>query len=401
MKPKTILAGICGGVAAYKALDLVSGLAKQGHHVRVMMTGAARHFAEPAAFEDASGAPVLTSLWQEGEGEAKFPHLYPSTRADVCIILPATANTLAKIAHGLGDDLLSTACLSLPASCEKVFCPAMNVEMWRNPAVQANVHTLESRGWLRLGPEDGRLACGMTGPGRLREPQDLLTDIQPLLSDKKPLSGKTVLILSGPTHEYLDPVRFIGNASSGRMGQALAEAARRRGAHVRFVSGPVPETNLPTGVDLIRVVSAGDMLAAARGALPGCDAVIFAAAVADYRPSEYSTRKRGKDEMDAAVALSPNPDIAATLCRDRSHPFYAVGFALQSHDGENLARRKLAAKHLDAIVLNGPGTLGATEGEFHCLTRDADAFLSWGKLPKRQAAEKIIGLIPARDAPDV
>jgi phosphopantothenoylcysteine decarboxylase/phosphopantothenate--cysteine ligase len=394
MKPKTVLIGICGGIAAYKALDVVKGLAGQGHHVRVIMTEAARHFMEPAAFEAASGAPVLTSLWQEGEGEAQFPHLYPSTRADLCIILPATANTLAKITHGLGDDLLSTACLSLPASCEKVFCPAMNVEMWRNTAVQTNVRVLESRGWLRLGPEDGPLACGMTGPGRLREPADILEDLAPLLSGDKPLAGKTILILSGPTHEYLDPVRFIGNASSGLMGKALAEAARRRGATVKFVTGPIPEAHLPNGVDLHKTVSANDMLATARENLPECDAVIFAAAVADYRPSEYSGQKRGKSDMPPEIALSPNPDIAATLCENRTHPFYAIGFALQSHDGEMFARKKLEAKHLDAIILNAPDSMGADNGDFSCLTRSSAAFDPWGRIPKRAAAEKILDLIP-------
>lgn len=394
MKPKTVLVGICGGIAAYKALDVVKGLAKQGHQVRVIMTGAACHFAEPSAFEDASGAPVLTRLWQEGEGEAKFPHLYPSTRADMCIILPATANTLAKIANGLGDDLLSTACLSLPASCEKVFCPAMNVEMWRNTAVQANVRVLESRGWLRLGPEDGPLACGMTGPGRLREPADLLKDLAPLLRGDKPLTGKTVLIVSGPTHEYLDPVRFIGNASSGRMGKALADAARRRGATVKFVTGPVPETNLPAGVELIKVVSACDMLAAAREALSESDAVIFAAAVADYRPADYSAEKRGKSDMLPKIELTPNPDIAATLCTERTHPFFAIGFALQTHDGESLARQKLEAKHLDAIILNAPDSMGAAGGDFRCLSRSLKTFDAWGRIPKRTAAEKILELIP-------
>lgn len=395
---KTILVGICGGVAAYKAVDVVAGLAGQGHHVRVIMTEAARHFMDPAAFEAASGAPVLTSLWQEGEGEAKFPHLYPSTRADLCVILPATANTLAKIAHGLGDDLLSTACLSLPASCEKVFCPAMNVEMWRNTAVQANVRVLASRGWLRLGPEDGPLACGMSGPGRLREPADILNDLAPLLSDNKPLAGKTVLILSGPTHEYLDPVRYIGNASSGLMGKALAEAARRRGAAVRFVTGPVPEAHLPDGVDILKTVSANDMLAAARERLPESDTVIFAAAVADYRPSEYSTEKPGKSDMRPEIALSANPDIAATLCQERTRPCFAIGFALQSHNGEPLARQKLKAKHLDAIILNAPDSMGAANGDFSCLTRTSDVFDCWGRIPKQAAAEKILNLIPPAGA---
>ncbi len=393
MSVKTVLVGICGGVAAYKALDVVSGLAKEGHHVRVMMTEAARHFVDPTAFAAVSGAPVLTTLWQEGAGEDLYPHLYPSTRADLCLILPATANTLAKIAHGLGDDLVSTACLSLPASCEKVFCPAMNVEMWRNPAVQENVRILETRGWLRLGPEEGRLACGMTGPGRLREPADLLKDIAPLLSSGTSLKEKTILILSGPTHEYMDPVRYIGNASSGRMGKALAEEALRRGANVRFITGPVSDEHLPGGVALHRVTSAEEMLAAARQQLPGCDAVLFAAAVADYRATTYSPEKRGKSEAGLQISLTANPDIAATLCRERTHSFKAIGFALQSHDGEAYARQKLNAKHLDAIILNAPDSMGAETGSFSCLERGDAPFHPWGRISKNEAAKNILNLI--------
>lgn len=393
MRSRTILVGICGGVAAYKALDVVSNLAKQGHHVRVMMTDAARHFVEPTAFAAVSGNPVLTTLWQDGTGEDLYPHLYPSTQADLCLILPATANSLAKIAHGFGDDLLSTACLSLPATCAKVFCPAMNVEMWRNSVVQDNVRALESRGWLRLGPEDGLLACGMTGPGRLREPADILQDLAPLLSETKALAGKTLLILSGPTHEYLDPVRYIGNASSGLMGKALAEEAIRQGASVRFVAGPIATENLPGNADLHRVTSAEEMLAAAREALPGCDAVIFAAAVADYRPATYSPQKHGKSEGGLHIALTANPDIAATLCRERSHSFTAIGFALQSHDGESYAREKLANKNLDAIVLNAPDSMGATEGTFSYLARSSDSFDTWGRMSKSAAAKKILNTL--------
>lgn len=397
MASKTILAGICGGVAAYKALEVVSGLAKQGHAVRVAMTEAARHFVDPTAFAAVSGQPVLTTLWPaEGAaaaGEDLYPHLYPSTRAELCVILPATANTLAKLAHGLGDDLLSTACLSLPPACTRVFCPAMNVEMWRNVAVQANVRTLESRGWIRLGPEEGPLACGMTGPGRLREPEDILEDLVPLLAEEKPLAGKTVLILSGPTHEYLDPVRYLGNASSGRMGKALAEAAVRRGAAVEFVTGPVAGEFLPTGVRLHPVTSAEEMLAAARAVLPGCDAAIFAAAVADFRPAVRSGRKQSKAETGDRLELVANPDLAATLCRERTHPFTAVGFALQSHDGEAYARRKLEAKGLDAIILNAPEAMGADGADYHCLRRGQEAFEAWGELPKPRAAERILRLL--------
>jgi len=390
MPAKTILVGICGGVAAYKALEVVSGLKKAGHCVRVVMTEAAQRFVEPATFAAVSGAPVLTTLWQEGAGEDLYPHLYPSTRADFFLLIPATANSIAKIAHGLGDEILSTACLSLPASCLKVFCPAMNVEMWNNPAVRDNVARLEARGWIRLGPEEGLLACGMSGPGRLREPADILRDLFHRLDTPKPLAGKTLLILSGPTREHLDPVRFLGNSSSGLMGKALAEEAIHQGAQIRFVTGPVARENLPRGVELHAVTSAEEMLAAARAALPGCDAVLFAAAVADYRPAQYSEAKLSKSGSGLKLDFVPNPDIAATLCRERPHPFTAIGFALQSHDGERLARGKLDAKGLDAIVLNAPDSLGADDGQFSFLARDAGDFEIWGRIPKRNAARKIL-----------
>lgn len=390
MTPRTVLVGICGGVAAYKALEVVSSLKKAGHSVRVVMTAAARRFVEPGTFAAVSGAPVLTTLWQEGAGEDLYPHLYPSTRADLFLLLPATANSIAKIAHGLGDEILSTACLSLPASCLKVFCPAMNVEMWRNPAVQANVATLESRGWIRLGPEDGLLACGMIGPGRLTEPADILQELNKHLDAPRPLAGKTLLILSGPTREHLDPVRFLGNSSSGLMGKALAEEAIRQGAHVRFVTGPVSRENLPAGAELHPVTSAEDMLAAARAALPGCDAAIFAAAVADYRPARYSEAKLNKSASGLNVELLPNPDIAATLCRERPHPFTAIGFALQSHDGEQYAREKLEAKGLDGIVLNAPDSLGADDGDFSFLAKDSVDFERWGRLSKQETARRIL-----------
>lgn len=391
MSGKTILVGICGGVAAYKALDVVSALTKAGHKVRVAMTEAACQFVNPATFAAVSAAPVLRSLWQEGQGEDLYPHLYPSTRADLCLILPATANTIAKIAYGLGDDLLSTACLSLPPDCTCVFCPSMNSEMWRNPVVQENTARLEARGWLRIGPAEGRLACGVTGPGRLTEPAEILDTVLPLLVSERPLAGKRLLILSGPTHEYLDPVRFLGNASSGLMGKALAETARLLGAEVTLISGPVPAAHLPAGIRTLSVVSAEEMLAAARTEMPRSDAAIFAAAVADYRPARRSPVKESKSEAPV-LTLVTNPDLAATLGREFPRVF-RIGFALQSHDGETCARGKLEAKNLQGIVLNAPDSLGADSGEFHYLAAGAESFTSWGRLSKPEAARRILAQI--------
>lgn len=391
--PKTILVGVCGGVAAYKALDVVSGLRKRGHEVRVVMSEAATRFVTPTAFAAVSGAPVLTHMWpdaSQGDLEARFPHLYPSTRADVFLLIPATANSVAKIAQGIGDNLLSTSALSLPGCCVKIFCPAMNVEMWNNPAVRENVDRLEARGWIRLGPDAGPLACGVTGEGRLREPAELLKEIDDLLGARDDLSGKRILITSGPTHEYLDPVRFLGNASSGKMGLALAREARSRGAEVVFVTGPVPDAHLPGGVELHRVVSAGEMLEASRKAFATCDAAVFAAAVADFRPQQRQERKQNKTNQPIELLLEPNPDIAATLCAGKPKAFFAVGFALQSHDGEEHAREKLVKKRLDGIVLNTPESLGSEEGRFSYLAEGASRFEDWGLSEKAVAARRLM-----------
>ena len=397
MTPRNILIGVSGGVAAYKTLDLVSALRKQGHHVRVVLSEAATRFVQPASFAAVSGAPVQTTLWPDTAHtnanatlEDQYPHLYPATQTDLFVLAPATANTLAKIAHGIGDNLLSTVCLSLPASCTRVFCPAMNVEMWHNPAVQANVQHLESRGWLRLGPDAGHLACGATGEGRMREPAAILNALTPLLTPPADATHKTVLILSGPTHEHIDPIRYIGNPSSGKMGRALAEAALQCGARVHFVTGPVPDAHLPAGVDCHPVTSARDMLETARRLLPQADAILYAAAVADFRPETPSTQKLPKSEQPLELRLVPNPDLAATLNREKPPRVHTIGFALQTHDGETYARQKLAAKQLDGIVLNAPDSLNAADGAFSYLAKDQNTFETWGRISKQEAARRIL-----------
>lgn len=400
MKSRTILVGVTGGVAAYKALDVVSSLRKRGHAVRVVMTGAATRFIQPASFTAVSGAPAMVDMWPDpvsADPEDHYPHLYPATRADVFLLLPATANSIAKIAHGAGSDLLSTCCLSLPASCRKVFCPSMNVEMWNNPHVRENVRTLEANGWVRLGPEDGHLACGMTGPGRLREPEDILADIQGWLDQPLPLEGKRLLILSGPTREHLDPIRFIGNPSSGLMGKALAEHAAALGAEVVMVTGPVPDDHLPAHPNcrVERVVGALDMLEAARKELADSHAVIYVAAVADYRPEKVSDQKLPKHRDAFDITLVPNPDIAATLNAEKPEDTFTIGFALQTHDGEKQARKKLEAKHLDGIVLNYPDSMGSSEGHFQYLDRMSGDFDDWGAIGKREAARRILARLPS------
>lgn len=398
MNPRKILVGVCGGVAAYKALDVVSSLRKQGHVVRVVLTDAASRFVQPTTFAAVSGQPVLEHMWpdQPRSLEEEYPHLYPATGTDLFLLLPATANTIAKIAGGFGSDLLSTCCLSLPHSCIKVFCPAMNVEMWHNSAVQANVQKLESVGWIRLGPDSGHLACGMTGDGRLREPSQILRKLFGLLTDSQPLSGQTLLILSGPTREHLDPVRFIGNPSSGLMGKALAEEAARLGAKVRFVSGPVPDDHLPVSpsIEHLPVIGALDMMETARKQLASANAILYVAAVADYRPDITHPQKLPKKSEPFSITLVPNPDIAASLNREKNPNTFSIGFALQTHDGEDQARRKLTEKALDGIVLNYPDSMGSSSGCFSYLGKGQDAFDPWGSLTKTDVASRILQKLP-------
>lgn len=405
MNTMKILVGVTGGVAAYKALDLVSALRKRGHAVRVVMTDAATEFVRPAAFAAVSGQPVLLNMWPDPAAtsslERRYPHLYPATETDLFVLVPATANTIAKIAHGFGSDLLSTCALSLPAHCRKVFCPAMNVEMWNNPMVIRNARRLEELGWVRLGPESGHLACGMVGEGRLRLPDAILSDLESLTRGGRPLEGRRVLILSGPTREHLDPIRFIGNPSSGIMGKALAEEACLRGAEVDFVTGPVPDDHLPTrpGVISHRVTGALEMLEAARGHLARADAAIYVAAVADYRPETVLDRKMPKRSEAFNLRLVPNPDLAATLNAQKRPETFTIGFALQTREGENQARKKLKAKGLDGIVLNYPDSMGAAAGRFSYLSAAADDFIDWGTLGKSEAARRILDQLPQPEPP--
>ncbi len=397
MKALTVVVGVCGGVAAYKVLDVVSALRKQGHNVRVLMSEAGTRIVSPTTFAAVSGAPVGTTMWPDvGQGELEdlFPHIYPASHADVFLLMPATANSIAKIAHGFGSDLLSTSVLALPPGCTRVFAPAMNVNMWHNPAVQENVRRLESAGWIRLGPGNGPLACGVTGDGRMMEPAHILQHLDTLLQPTQILQGKRLLILSGPTHEHLDPIRYLGNPSSGLMGKALAETALRLGAEVDFVSGPVPVAHLPAGVSLFRVTSALDMLDEARKHLAAADVVLFAAAVADYRPEVRADEKRAKTREPFDLRLLPNPDLAATLHSEKRPETLTIGFALQTHDGENQARRKLQEKGLDGIVLNGPDSLGSDSGTFFWLGKQDSDFEPWGPLSKSDAAARILAKIP-------
>ncbi len=388
-----ILLGICGGIAAYKAVEVASRLRKAGCEVHVALTDAARAFVAPLTFAAVTGRPVLDRLIPDGSaaGDAAYPHLYPATRADAFILLPATANSIAKIARGLAPDLVSACALSLPADCLRVCCPAMNVEMWRNPVVQENVRALEARGWIRIGPESGALACGMEGEGRMTEPADIAERALARLRAPRPLAGRRVLILSGPTREHFDPVRYIGNPSSGKMGRALALAAAEAGADVDFVTGPVADENLPRGprIEITRIVSADELLAAAHARFDRADIVIYAAAVADYRPAAAVGEKLPKTDAPLTIQLEPTPDVAATLNTHKRSGQVAIGFALQTHDGPAKAAAKMKKKKFDGIVLNALDALGGESGSYTWISPDAESE-EWGTLNKTECARRIL-----------
>ncbi len=407
--PSVILVGVCGGIAAFKAAEVVSALARAGHEVHVAMTPAAREFVTATTFASLSRNRVLARMFPDAEatgGDDLFPHLFPASRARAFVLCPATADAMARIAAGRADDVVAASVLALPPTCRRLFAPAMNSAMWGNPAVQDNVRRLESAGWIRVGPGTGALACGTSGEGRMAEPAEILARLETALAPSGPLCGRRVLILSGPTREPIDPVRFISNASSGRMGRALAVEAAARGATVEFVTGPVAEAQIPAGegIAVRRVTTAREMLAAARSPARRAAVVILAAAVADVAPARPRRAKASKAALGRTLPLAPTPDIAATLAAARRPGQVFIGFALESAGGRRRAERKLAAKGLDAIVLNGPDSPGAPAAAFAWLDRARGSrWSAWGRLGKDACARRILdsaaSLLASRPAP--
>ena len=345
--PRRLVLGIGGGIAAYKACELVRRLKERDVDVRVVMTAGAEHFLGAATLQALSGQPVRTSLW-DASAEAAMSHIELARWADAVLVAPASANVLARLAHGFADDLLTT--LSLAASDRPLWlAPAMNRLMWAHPATQANVELLRARGAHVLGPASGEQACGEVGEGRMLEPEAIIAALS-IFEAPQMLAGRRVLVSAGPTHEDLDPVRFLGNRSSGRMGFALAEAAAGMGAEVTLVAGPVALAT-PAGVDRINVRSARQMHAAMLEHAPGMDVVIGAAAVADYRPEQRQTRKIKKQDDRFTVTLVRNPDILLDLAALSPRP-YLAGFAAETEALEDNAQLKLQAKGLDLIAAN-------------------------------------------------
>lgn len=344
---KKITVGVTGGIAAYKAAELVSSLVKAGHDVHVAMTSSACQFIAPLTFEALTGNSVHTELFRTGTA-GEVLHINLAQTADLLVIAPATANILGKAANAIADDIVST--LIMAASCPVLFCPAMNVVMYENPLVQRNIALLKQTGYHFVEPGEGRLACGATGKGRLAEVTTILHNISKLLAPHD-LAGLTVLVTAGPTRESLDPVRYISNRSSGKMGYALARAAALRGARVILVSGPTA-LEPPPDVEFIPVETADQMFNEVTRAFGGADVIIKAAAVADYRPVTVSHQKIKKSGQEMIIELVPNPDILAELGRRKTSQQLLIGFAAETNNLEQYAREKLSRKNLDLLVAN-------------------------------------------------
>jgi phosphopantothenoylcysteine decarboxylase/phosphopantothenate--cysteine ligase len=387
-----VVLGVSGGIAAYKAALVARLLKTAGADVAVVLTEAATRFVGADTFSALTGEPAYTSLW-ERPGEVL--HVRLAREADVVAVVPATANILAKLAHGLADDLLSATLLE--ATCPVVIAPAMHSGMWEHAATRANVEVLRSRGVDIVGPATGPLAHGDEGVGRLAEPGDVVDAVRGALAPHD-LTGRRFLITSGPTHEPIDPVRFVGNRSTGKMGAALAAEAVGRGAIVSVVLGP--GAVVPSGVEVVAVETAEEMRDAVLSRFAGADAVVMAAAVADFRPKAIADQKLKKDAGIPEVFLEPTPDILAELGERRTRQIL-VGFAAETHDLERAGREKLASKHLDLLIVNRVGKEGtgfgadSNEAMLLAASGDDEPLRSWSKRELAGAVmDRVSALLP-------
>ncbi|PWK92618.1 bifunctional phosphopantothenoylcysteine decarboxylase/phosphopantothenate--cysteine ligase CoaBC [Fulvimonas soli] len=390
---RRILLGVSGGIAAYKSCELVRRLREQGAEVRVVMTEGATHFVGTATFQALSGQPVRVSLWDES-AEAAMGHIELARWAERILVAPASADVIARLAHGHADDLLTTLCLASAAPL--YLAPAMNQQMWAHPAVQANLAALRERGVRMLGPAAGEQACGDVGSGRMLEPHELRDALAASFGGGA-LAGLKVVVSAGPTYEDIDPVRFIGNRSSGRMGFAVAEAAAAAGAAVTLVAGPV---SLPTPAGVARRVdvrSAAQMQAAVLEAARDAQIYVGAAAVGDYRPQQVAERKLKKQAgADLVLQLAENPDILATLAAQPAPPFL-VGFAAETHEVAAYAQDKLRRKKLDMIAANEVGGGRGFEAGDNALTLYwPDGSLELARTSKAALARRLVEQVAAR-----
>src|SRR5215471_6420416 len=389
-----ITLGVTGGIAAYKSAELVRRLQEEGHTIQVVMTRAAREFITPLTFAALSGQRVITDLFTNEPGgsaslESAIDHIAVAQRTDLLLVAPATADILGKFARGVADDFLST--MYLACTAPVVVAPAMNVNMWQHAATQENVATLRARGVDIVEPSAGYLACGMIGSGRLAELDAILQAVRDVVKAQQDLAGETVLVTAGPTCEDIDPVRYLTNRSSGKMGYAIAEAAARRGAKVVLVSGPTG-LECPEGAERVGVRSTQEMLHAVQQYFPASTMAIFAAAVADYRVADPSYKKIKRDKPAMTIRLEPNPDILATMAREKVDRL-VIGFAAETENMTENARQKLASKNADMIVANDVTAEGAGfDGDTNIVTlfsRDGRD-LPLSRMSKAEVAQRIL-----------
>ena len=382
-----IVIGVCGGIAAYKAANLVSALKKKGHEVDVIMTKNACEFVTPLTFQTLSGNPVTCDTFQTPIAW-NVAHVSLAKKADVILVAPATANIIGKVACGIADDMLSTTIMA--ARGKVVFAPAMNTAMYENQIAQENMAKLKGLGYHFVEADSGYLACGDSGAGRLAEMETILEYLDAIMQKNRDLTGKNILVTAGPTHEYMDPVRYISNPSSGKMGYAVARAAVRRGANVTLISGPV---NLapPTGVRVIPVTSASDMHDAVLREFESADALIKAAAVADFRPAQASAHKLKKEQI-TSFEIEKTPDILQTVCQHKGDKV-VVGFCMETQDMLENAQRKLLAKGVDLIVANsvarGESAFASDNNDVLILGKNGEQITS-GLQTKEQIADLIL-----------
>jgi len=388
----TVVVGVTGGIAAYKTCELVRALMKRGHRVKVVMTESATRFVTPLTFRTLTGEPVAVSLWAD-EPDAKVHHVSLAEQADVMIVAPCTANVMAKLVHGRADDMLTTTALATEAPL--IIAPAMNVHMWRKEVTRQNVKALSARGAVIIEPEHGELACGDVGEGRLASLESLLEVVDAETSRVRDLEGEHVVVTAGGTQEPIDPVRYIGNRSSGRTGFLIAEEAVRRGARVSLITGPTRMTE-PFGCEAVRVQTALQMRAAVLARASDANVIIMSAAVADFRPAAASAEKIKKTDAPAAIALERNPDILAEL-GEAGGKALLVGFAAETSNVERNARQKLEAKQCDLIVANDVGDpalgFGTEDNRVLFVTREGTEKLP--QLPKRVIARELLDRVAA------
>ena len=387
---KEVLLGVTGGIAAYKSSELVRILKGQGAQVTVVMTDAATRLVTPATFAALSGRPVHTGLFDMPGGE--MSHIELTARADAFIVAPATADIIGKMAAGIADNLLST--MLLAAKCPVLVAPAMNCRMFGNPAVRRNIRTLRESGISFIGPEKGQMACNEEGWGRMSEPAEIVGAVVGLLAKTGELAGLKVLVSAGPTIEDIDPVRFIGNRSTGKMGYAVAREARARGAEVTLVSGPT-ELAPPAGVETVKVRSAADMQKAIAAHTGMADIIIMAAAVADYAPAAPSNNKIKKGPDDIILKLVRTPDILKGIGESKRSGQVLIGFAAETDDLEKNAKKKLKEKNLDLIAANPVGGETGFASEYNVLKIFGPKGLlnDTGKVPKAEAARALLDCI--------